>query len=62
VTTLDAFNPQVAARMASGFKLAPRLTPELQGHMRRELEQVRAGHMSTNVGEVINNTYTALNQ
>ncbi len=46
----------VAARMASAFKLGPKLTPHLFGLMSGQLELLRASNMSPNVAEIVNNT------
>jgi aminopeptidase N len=54
VDTLDALNPQVAARLARSMDRWRRYAPALQVHMRGALEQVATvGKLSNDVREVI---------
>ncbi len=46
----------VAARMASAFKLGPKLPEGLFGLMSGQLELLKASSMSPNVAEIVNNT------
>ena len=41
IITIDAFNPQVAARLVQAFSLLARLEPQRQALMRAQLQRIR---------------------
>ncbi|HEY1609694.1 MAG TPA: aminopeptidase N [Paraburkholderia sp.] len=53
VLALDAFNPQVAARLARMLELWRRFTPTLREQMHAALERVAAGAKSRDVREIV---------
>lgn len=53
VIELDAFNPQVAARMARSFATWERYEPHRQGLMRHELSRISQTNLSPDTREVI---------
>ncbi|WP_296652553.1 aminopeptidase N [Paraburkholderia sp.] len=53
VLALDAFNPQVAARLARNLELWRRFTPALREPMRAALEKVAAEAKSRDVREIV---------
>lgn len=57
VISLDALNPQVAARMASAFNHWSRYDPTRQVMMKTELKRIsEADGLSPDVSEIVNNT------
>jgi len=54
VLTLDARNPQVAARMVSPLTRWQRFTPENAALMKRELERIAGEKVSADVYEIVN--------
>ncbi|MDR1063004.1 MAG: aminopeptidase N [Azoarcus sp.] len=62
VLTLDAMNPQVAARLARALESWRRYTPALQASIRTQLSRVRdAANLSSGVAEIIDKALAARN-
>ncbi len=54
VNAIDAFNPQVAARMARAFDRWRKFDAGGRQHARAALERIRASHgLSTDVAEIV---------
>lgn len=50
---IDQINPQVAARIAGGFNLWRKQSPELQGRAKKQLEKLMSSKLSANTYEII---------
>ena len=54
VSSVDQFNPQAAARIASAFQLLPKLEFEIQTKLRGLIQDVLAqGKLSKNTTEIL---------